>query len=210
MTAARLIAAACCAVLVPAAALAAGDAGGEHHASINPKTLALQFLNFGVLVFLLGYFGGRAVNKALRARHDQLKNDLEEASKARAAAEARLKVQEKRLANLEQELAAMRASIVQDADKERARIIAAAQEKALQVQEDTKFQLEQQIKEAEVRFRAEVALAAARIAEDMLKRAVTTGDEQRLAQSFIAELGAGGRGPDKGPPRPRPRDEVQG
>ena len=73
--------------------------------TIHPTKLALQFLNFAVLVFILAKFGGPAISKALRARHEQLKADLAAAASARAEAEARLARQEARLGALEQEIA---------------------------------------------------------------------------------------------------------
>jgi F-type H+-transporting ATPase subunit b len=173
---------------------AAEHAGGEHaehgEHGIDPKTLALQFLNFGVLLFLLIKFGGSAINKSLRARHEQLKTDMEEATRQKAAADLRFKEQEKRLANLESELEAMRQGILREAEQEKARIIAAAEEKSKRVQDETRFQLDQQVKEAELRFRAEVAQAALKIADELLRRSINTSDEQRLVQGFVAELGA--------------------
>jgi F-type H+-transporting ATPase subunit b len=168
---------------------AAEDHGGGH-GHIDAGRLALQFLNFGVLLFLLIKFGGGAINKGLKARHEQLKADMEEATRLRAAAELRFKEQEKRLANLEAELEAMRQAILKEAQSEKARIIAAAEEKSKRVQDDTRFQLEQQVKEAELRFRAEVAQAALRIADELLRRSVNSSDEQRLIQAFVTELGA--------------------
>jgi F-type H+-transporting ATPase subunit b len=167
-----------------------GEHEGEHQEGIDPKTLGLQLLNFGVLLFILIKFGGGAINKSLRARHEQLKADMEEAARLRTAAELRFKEQEQRLANLEHELDEMRRGILAEAESEKARIIAAAEEKARRVQEETRFQLEQQVKEAELRFRAEVAQASLQIADQLLRRSVNGGDEQRLAQSFVAELGA--------------------
>ena len=59
---------------------AGSDPGGElpeHGApEIHGKSLALQLLNFAVLVFVLVKFGGPAIGKALAARHQQLKADL--------------------------------------------------------------------------------------------------------------------------------------
>jgi F-type H+-transporting ATPase subunit b len=175
---------------------AEGHAEHEGQEGIDGKTLALQILNFGVLLFLLIKFGGSAINKSLRARHDQLKADMEEAARLRTAAELRFKEQEKRLENLEHELEAMRQAILKEAEHEKARIIAAAEEKAKRVQDETRFQLEQQVKDAELRFRAEVAQASLKIADELLRRSVNGGDEQRLVQSFVAELGA---------PRPQER-----
>jgi F-type H+-transporting ATPase subunit b len=173
----------------PEAVAEHGAEGQGEHEGIDPKTLALQVLNFGVLLFILVKFGGKAINKSLRDRHEQLKADMDEATRLRAAAEVRFKEQEKRLQNLEQELEAMRQAILKEAEHEKARIIAAAEERAKRVQDETRFQLDQQVKEAELRFRAEVAQAALKIADELLRRSVNGGDEQRLVQSFVAELG---------------------
>jgi F-type H+-transporting ATPase subunit b len=164
--------------------------GHGEHEGIDAKTLGLQLLNFGVLLFILIRFGGKAIIKSLRERHEQLKADMEEASRLRTAAELRFKEQEKRLQNLEQELEAMRQAILKEAEHEKARIIAAAEEKAKRVQDETRFQLEQQVKEAELRFRGEVAQAALKIADELLRRSIHSGDEQRLVRGFVSELGA--------------------
>jgi F-type H+-transporting ATPase subunit b len=171
-------------------ALAAGG-GGDHgaHHGIDPKTLAFQLVNFGVLLFILIKFAGGALNKGLKARHEQLKADLEDANRLRTAAEARAKEQESRLANLEKEIANMRAAITAEAESEKQRLLSAAEEKARRIQADTKFQLEQQVKEAQLRLRNEVAAASIKVAEELLRRGVTPQDEQRLLQTFIAELG---------------------
>jgi F-type H+-transporting ATPase subunit b len=166
---------------------AAAGAHGEHH-GIDGKRLALQLLNFGVLAAILGIFGGKAINKALAARHEQMKKDLEEASQARTAAETRLAHQERRMTNLEKEVAALRASIKEEAVNEEQRLVAAAEEKARRVQDETKFLMEQQVKEAELRFRAEVAGTAVKIAEELVRRSVKPEDTARLQQSFISDL----------------------
>jgi F-type H+-transporting ATPase subunit b len=169
-----------------------GDAGhGEHH--FDPKTFAFQLINFGILVAILGFFGGRAINKALAARHEQLKRDLEEAVQARAAAEARLAQQERRLGNLEKEVTALRASIKEEALGEEKRLVATAEEKARRIQEETKFLMAQEVKQAEIRFREEVAAQAVRIAEEVVQRSVKPEDDKRLSASFVADLEGGSK-----------------
>jgi F-type H+-transporting ATPase subunit b len=168
-------------------------AGEPHHEPFNPKTFAFQLINFGILVAILGFFGGRAINKALAARHDQLKRDLEEAVQARAAAEARLQAQERRLGNLEKEVTALRTSIKEEALVEEKRLVASAEEKARRIQEETKFLMDQEVKQAEIRFREEVAAQAVRIAEEVVQRSVKPEDDKRLSQSFVSELEGGGK-----------------
>ncbi len=166
---------------------ATGEAHGEAH-GIDAKTLASQFLNFGVLLFVLIKFGGGAVTKALGARHQQLKSSIEDSARVRQEAEARLAEQVRRVGNLEQEIAALRATMKQDAELEATRLVALAEEKAKRVQAETTFLLDQQVKQAELAFRAEVATAAVRIAEELLRRSVEPQDEQRLARTFVSDV----------------------
>ena len=145
-----------------------GTDHGEHgeHAGVDAKTLTLQLLNFGVLLFLLIWFGGRALRKAFASRHDQLKADIESAAAQRILAEQRFREQDTRLANLEQELAAEL------------------------VEEEAADLIDQQVKEAEQRLRAEVASTAVKVADEILRRSVNPDDERRLAQDFAAGAGA--------------------
>jgi F-type H+-transporting ATPase subunit b len=173
------------------AAEAAEHPGGELPAhgtpQINGKSLGLQLLNFGVLIFVLVKFGGPAISKALTARHQQLKADLLAASAARAEAEARLAQQEARLAALEQEIEGIRTGVKAEAEAEKARLIAMAEERAKRIREETTFVLEQQVKEAE-ELRREVAMASVNLAEQMVKKSFGPADQQRLVDTFVTDV----------------------
>jgi F-type H+-transporting ATPase subunit b len=168
------------------------EEGAEGHEAphLDLGKFALQLVNFGILVGILGWFGGKAMNKALLARHQQLKADLVAAAEARAAAEGRAAAQEKRLASLETEIAGIRAGIKQEAEDEKQRLIAAAEERATRIGEETKFLLDQQVKEAEVTLRREVAEAAVKIAEQIVTRSLNGGDQQRLLDTFVTDVSA--------------------
>lgn len=173
------------------------DAAAEHAPpEINVKNLGLQLLNFGVLLFILIKFGGKAINKSLAARHNQLKADLVAAAELKAAAEAKLAKQENRLASLEKEIAEMRQGLHAEAEAEKARLIAAAEERARRITDETSFLVEQQVREAEARLRRESATAALKTAEEILRRAVGPADRQRMLDTFIADVE---RGPAAGP-----------
>jgi F-type H+-transporting ATPase subunit b len=175
-----------------AAATAEGEnhreAASEETPSINGKKLALQLLNFGVLLAILIKFGGGALSKALASRHEQLKAEVAAASEARAQAEARLRKQEERLGGLEREIAAMRAGIKAEAEVEKAQLIAAAEDRAKRIREETAFVVDQQIKEAQVALRREVADNAMRIAEETLRRSVNAEDQRRMVEGFMSEV----------------------
>jgi F0F1-type ATP synthase membrane subunit b/b' len=90
------------------------------------------------------------------------------------------------VADLEKEIAALRASIQQDAEREQARLLEGAQERAKRISDDMRFQLNQQVKEAESLLRAEVASASIKLAEELLRTSLNTDDERRLAREFVA------------------------
>lgn len=180
----------------PPTATEAGTAeeaeGGVHGPSLDLGKLALQLLNFGVLLFVLIRFGGGAINKMLAARHEQLKADLASASALRAAAEAKLVEQERRLARLEGEIAAMRTGVRAEAESEKQRLLAAANERTRRIEAETTFLVEQQVREAETRLRRESAGAALAVAEEILRRSVGPADQQTFLERFITGVDAGG------------------
>jgi F-type H+-transporting ATPase subunit b len=200
-----------------AAGLGHGEQGAEHAApSVSGKMFAFQLLNFVVLLFLLIRFGGPAVKKALLARHQQIKSDLAAAAEARAAAQARFEKQEKRLAALEHEIAAIVASIKQEAEAEKARLIATAEERARRIREESEFLIEQQIKQAETDLRREVAAAAVALAEKIVRNQLGASDQQRLIDTFVGDIAHNGK-PATTPPAPQsggaagagaPRSEI--
>jgi F-type H+-transporting ATPase subunit b len=181
-----------------------GEHGGGEHAgpSLDGKRLGWQFFNFAVLVFLLVKFGGPAVSKALAARHQQIKADLASAAELRAAAQARFEQQEKRLASLEQEIAAITASIKQEAEAEKARLIATAEERARRIREESEFIIEQQVKQAEEDLRREVAIQAVALAEQIVRAQLGAGDQQRLVDTFVGDIAHNGK-PATTPPAPQ-------
>jgi F-type H+-transporting ATPase subunit b len=160
----------------------------SHVPDIDVKKLALQLLNFGVLLFILVKFGGGAINKALAARHLQLKVDLAAAAELKTTAEAKLAKQELRLASLEAEITDMRRGLKAEAVVEKEHLIAAAEERARRIKAETSFMVEQQVREAEVRLRRESADTALRVAEDILRRSIGAEDHQRLLDTFVGDV----------------------
>ena len=110
----------------------------------------------------------------------------------RAAAQARLEKQEKRLAALEHEIADIVAGVKQEAEAEKARLIAAAEDRARRIREEATFMIDQQVKEAEVLLRREAARAAVEAAERVVRANFGAADQQRLVDSFVADVAGNG------------------
>ena len=90
------------------------------------------------------------------------------------------------MADLEKEIASLRASIQQDAEREQERLLEGARERAKRISDDMQFQLSQQVKEAEALLRAEVASASIKLAEELLRTSLNTDDQRRLSREFVA------------------------
>jgi len=172
---------------------AAGEHGEGHAPSLEAGKLALQFLNFGVLIFILVKFGGGAINKALAARHHQIKTDIASAAQVRTQAEAKLAKQEARLASLENEIAELRRGLKAEAEAEKTRLVGAAEERVRRIQAETQFLLEQQVREAETSLRREAAETGLRAAEELLRSSMGPSDQQRLLDTFVADVAQPGR-----------------
>ena len=171
----------------------AGEHGAEHETpGFDAGTFGWQLINFGALLFLLVKFGGPAVTKALQARHTQIKTDLASAAEARAAAQARFEQQEKRLAALESEIATIRAGIKQEAEAEKARLIAMAEDRARRIREESEFIIEQQVKQAEEDLRREAAAQAVALAETIVRAQLGAQDQQRLIDTFVGDVAGNG------------------
>jgi F0F1-type ATP synthase membrane subunit b/b' len=174
-----------------------GEAHGGHEA-FSVGTFIAQLINFGVLLFILIFFGlyfrGGLLNKFLRGKHDQLKGDIDGAARLRDEAQQKSDAQAKRIAELEQEVAHLRETMRQDAEREQTRMLEAARVRAQQMQEDMRNQIEAEVKLAAAELRAEAARAAVALAEAMVRQSVGFEDERRLAREFVAGF-AGSPGP---------------
>jgi F-type H+-transporting ATPase subunit b len=156
---------------------------------VNTTHVILQFLNFGVLVFLLVRFGGKGIKELLRNRHLEVKKNIEEAGVLRAEAEKQLREYEAKLAGIDKEMADLLAKVRSDAEAEKRRVLAAAQEASARMRKDNELLLQQEARRLEIELRREAVLIAVEMAREILKNKITDADQQRLAQEFARRLG---------------------
>ncbi len=161
------------------------------HEEISWLHVALSWLNFGVLVFILIRFGGPIIKEMLRNRHLTIKKDLDEARALREHAEVRLKEYEGRLANIEREIADIIAGIRGEAEAEARRIVAAAEEAAKRMRKDAEFAISQEGRRLELELRREAAELAIDAARKLLSNKMTEADQKKLAETFVREMARG-------------------
>jgi F-type H+-transporting ATPase subunit b len=174
-------------LLVPALALAnEGETHAEH--AWDTTALVASVVNFVVLVAVLVYLGRAKLNAFLKERRAAVESALQEAARLKAEAEAMHREYTERLGKLDQELALIKSDMREAGIKERDRIVAEAEHKAARMRREAEFIIEQRVKELRSELSHEVTLNAVSAAEQLLRKAVTAQDQQRLAAELLNSL----------------------
>ena len=195
-------------VIVPvitaaASAFAEGAAhgGGEHHAEVknwwgvgaehaeSPALglLSITFLTFvGVLVVALR----KHLGVYLENRADTVKKAIEEAKRAKDAAEARAKDAEAKLAALGGEVLRLKADFEAQGKAEAERLEKLAHDAAARIAKDAEDTIAAAAQRAQLTLRQEAASLALELAEERIRGAVGDADEARLQKSLLDELHA--------------------
>jgi F0F1-type ATP synthase membrane subunit b/b'/subtilisin-like proprotein convertase family protein len=150
-----------------------------------------SIVNFALLVFILVYFGRKPVKSFLVERRRLVEEDLVEAQRLKEEAERKYEEYAGRLEKLDQELETLRKEMVKAGEEERDRIVAEAEAKAARIRRDTQFLIDQQMKQLRVDLTREAVDAAVSAAEKALKDKVTSVDQERLANDYVARLRGG-------------------
>ena len=171
-----------------AQAWASAAAEAEHHApSINDIWFPLA--NFLIYAFILVKFAFPLVRDFLRSRRDEVVSTISQASAKKQAAEALVNEYRAKLAGLETEVQSILASLRQEGERERNRVVSEAQATAVKIKEDASFLAEQEVKMARQKLREEMAELAAATARQLVERNLSSADQSRLADDFIQTIG---------------------
>jgi F-type H+-transporting ATPase subunit b len=163
-------------------------AHGEH--GWDQTGLIASGVNFVILIGLFVYLFRDSLNKFLKERKATVERELTEAARLKAEAEAKHKEYSERLAKLDQELEQIKKDMIATGVKERDRIVAEAEQKAARMRREAEFMVEQQVKQLRADITREAAETAIAAAEQLLTKATTSFDQQRLAQEYLASLQA--------------------
>lgn len=161
-----------------------GEAGGEHG---DPLT-KWKWINFGILAAVLGYAIARNAGPFFAKRIAEIQKDINEARQVKADAEARAAAIEKRLGNLDADLATLRADAKREMDAEGLRIQEETRKAAAKAEEQIQQEIVAASKAAENSLRAEASRLALELAEKKLKARMSPEAEGSLVGRFVAGL----------------------
>ena len=180
------------------AALPAQAESGGHGGGV--RELLLSVLNLVLLLAVLVYFTRKPLAAFFAERRTRIQAELKAAADLRAEAEARYAKWQRRLIDLESELAGIRTTARERAAAEREHILADATAAAERIRRDAQAAVDQELRRARAQLRQEAADLAVELASQTLKRQVTTADQDRLLDEFVQTIE---RAPTAGGARPQ-------
>ena len=168
--------------------LIAPEVGGAPWYNI-PGFEAWKVFNLVFFVGLLVYILRRPIGESLRMRREGIRQQLMRAQEERDAATAKLKEVDARLANLEEEVAAVRQQAQREAAEEKERIARSTEDDARKLREQAQREIESAGKVARQQLRRFAAEQSVRIAEEMIRREMRPEDDVRLLNGYVVDLG---------------------
>lgn len=178
---------------LPAAAFAApqheaATAEGEApHGQTLLQSIA-KVVNFAILGGVLVYFLKTPISSYLASRETHIRQDLVTASDMRATASAQLAEIDRKLKALPAELEALKVQGAEDVKAEQARIAQAAAAERERLIAQTRREIDSRLRTARRQLTEHAADLAVQIAEERIKRSITTDDQLRLVDRYAAQL----------------------
>ncbi|MBZ5726720.1 MAG: ATP synthase F0 subunit B [Acidobacteriia bacterium] len=180
-----------CAILalVLCATAAAGFSEGREGGEKEGGNLALwKWANFLVLAGGLGYVLGKNAGPFFAARSLSIRKDIIEADDTRKEAEARAAAVNRRLANLEAEIAALRAESHQEAHTETQRLRQHTSAEMAKIQARAEQEIAAAGKAARLELKRYSAGLAIELAEQKIRARMTPESQDALVRGFVRDL----------------------
>lgn len=171
--------------------VALASSGGGHEAAA-PKgwviTDTYKVLNFVVLAGALFYIAKKPVAEFFTSRIKGIQEQLAELEQKKEAAQKSLAEYEEKLADLTGESERIVQEYVRQGEDAKKRILAEAEAQAVKLEETAKRNIEQEFKTAKSRLQQEVAEKALEQAEILVKKSISSKDQDRLVDDYLGKV----------------------
>jgi F-type H+-transporting ATPase subunit b len=181
-----LVSAAFAPCIFAAAPLLAAE--GNESAADTTIGWVFRWLNFALVFGGGGYILAKYAPSFFRRRADVIAAAINEAARVKAEAEQRRREAEAKLADLDKEIAEMRAKARRDADAEVERIRALARDEQQKIERAADAEIQAAERAARMELKTIGGRLAIERAEALLREEMTPKTEAALFRNFLAEL----------------------
>ena len=160
-----------------------------HHEVHFGKETIYQFVNFILLCGLLLYVYRKNASGAFEQRSLEIQTAMEDAAKAKKAAEDKYLEYQARIAQLDEEIAKILELAREDGIKERDSIIEEAKRQSEKIVQQADMTAKQEVLMAKQELRREAAELAAGLAAEAIKKAMKPEDQRNWVKAYIDKIG---------------------
>jgi F-type H+-transporting ATPase subunit b len=175
-------------LLFAAASAHAAEEGGN--AATERAAEIFKWINFAIVAAVIVWVFGKVVPPVFRKNAESISSAITKATEAKAAADALLREAEMKLANLQKEVAELRAFAEREATAEVARIRAATQSDLQKIAAAAKAEIEAAERAARLELKAFAARLAVDGAESLLANQLNAQAQEALISNFVRSLEA--------------------
>ena len=170
---------------------ASGGAHGEtaHHNAWHDVD-TWKVLNFVVLALGCFFIAKKPVAQFFSSRTKGIEEELTDLEQKKAEAERTLAEYQARFRNLEQESEQIVEDYIKQGEEAKKRIIAEAEAQAEKLEDMAKRNIEQEFKAAKALLKQEIVDRAMEQAEALIKKSITTQDQNRLVDEYLKKVEA--------------------
>ncbi len=164
-------------------------AGGEKEETFAEKyELELKWANFLLLAGVLGYFIGKNAGPFFAARSAGIRKDMDESLRQRREAEAKAADVDRRLANMEKDIAALRGQGEAEAQAETERMAQQTEAEIAKISAHAEQEIASAGKAARMALKRHAGELAMGLAEQKVRARMTPETEDALVQGFVRNL----------------------
>jgi len=154
----------------------------------GPWSLLFKFINFAVMLGILLKFAAKPFKDFLRNRQAAIKEKVDEADRLLKEAESLKGVYQEKLVQLDREIETFRKWALEEAEKEKAKILAEAHVMAGRIREQAQLAYDQELEDAMATVRAEIARRTLVTAEQTIRQIFKEEDHNKMVDEFIEKL----------------------
>lgn len=167
--------------------------GGGHGETVHNAWKDIdtwKVLNFVLLVLGCFFIAKKPVAQFFSSRTKGIEEELTDLEQKKADAEKKLAEYEARFRNLEQESEMIVEDYIKQGEDAKKRILEEAEAQAEKLEDMAKRNIEQEFKAAKAALKQEVVDRAMEQAEALIKKSITTQDQNRLVDEYLKKVEA--------------------
>jgi len=158
------------------------------NAAVERATEIFKWINFAIVVGVLVWVFGKLLPPVFRKKAEAISSAITNATNAKTVADAQLRDAETRLANLQKEVAELRAYAERESVAEVERLRAATRNDALKIAAAARAEIEAAERAARLELKALAANLAVDGAESLIAKQLTPQAQESLISNFVKSL----------------------